>query len=192
MSETPKTPQGSEEVDFSQTYIEDLGLNWKKLRGKRVLDLGAGQADFALGAKKRGIEVISLDQEFGGNYPDKKLPQGVPYIVANMLDGIPLPDEDVDLIVSRAGLPEMTPEELEKLINETKRVLKPGGEFRFGPGWIHIRALKDNEWEKWQTLQEKVHNNKILTQEETSWRTKVNYGMNKKKERWTNFNAYIS
>lgn len=138
-------------------YLKDLGLNWEKLRGKRVLDLGAGKGEFAQEAKKRGIEVISVDYIPGGMGEDGILPEGVSYLIADMKK-LPFQNESFDLVVARAAITvPPTKDEVREAINEGKRVLKTGGEFRFGPGPISLSVevfdtselFSPEENEKW-------------------------------------------
>lgn len=46
---------------IAETYFTDLGLDWESLKGKKILDLGSGLAEFAQAVKKSGIDVVSLD-----------------------------------------------------------------------------------------------------------------------------------
>lgn len=126
--------------------LKDLGLDFDYLKNKLTLDVGAGSAAIAEEAKRKGIEVLSLDinpemwTERGMNLPD------VPYIKASA-EKLPFTDEMFDLIISHAG-PFSTVSSKKmftKILIEAKRVLKKGGELRFGPGNINANIFMTKE-----------------------------------------------
>ncbi len=132
--EADKPKEGSDEF-IAEVYLKDLGLTWDVLKGKKILDMGAGPAKFAREAKKRGIEVVSVDKIPGG-MGEVGVPKDVPYIVGDILN-LPVPDNSFDVVVSRAVAHALdSREELAKFVSEAKRVLKSGGELRFGPGYL--------------------------------------------------------
>jgi SAM-dependent methyltransferase len=159
----------------TETYFQDLGLSWEQLQNKEILDVGAGEAGFARAARLRGIRVTSVDIEQGGMGHEGKIPADVPYIVADFRTGVALPDESFDLIVGRASIHSMVEvqEDMETVIREAKRLLKPGGEFRFGPGSILISPVRQDEWGKWFDLLKKVREGKEITPEEDAWGANV-------------------
>ena len=180
MSEHTGTSQEQLEDNYAaneataEAYLMDLGLNWDMLEDKKVLDIGAGLAGFAQAAKKRGINVVSLDAhpEWWSEIGDP--PTDVPFVIG---DGkkLPFKDGSFDVIVARAAIHSMVEvlDELEAVICESKRVLKPGGELRIGPGNIAIRAVREAEWDKWFELLDKVRNKQTLNPEEDEWGAKV-------------------
>lgn len=180
MSEHTGTPQEQTEYTdeaneaTAEAYLMELGLNWDMLMGKRVLDMGAGLAGFAQAAKERGIDVISLDAhpEWWSEIGDP--PSNVPFVVG---DGkqLPFKEESFDVIVSRSAVHSMVEiqDDLESVISEARRVLKPGGEFRFGPGHINLSPVRNEEWDKWYKVLDKVRNKQTLTPEEDAWGAKV-------------------
>lgn len=136
------TPEKTGEVTNDQvaaTYLNELGLNWEDLKGKKILDLGSGLAWFAQAAKSKDVDVVSMDghpewwPEFNGP------PRDVPFLVGDARQ-MPFGDETFDMIVSRAFVQAVAAKtnDLVSVINEAKRVLKPGGEFRFGPGGMGV------------------------------------------------------
>lgn len=157
-----------------ETYLMDLGLDWDKLKDKKVLDLGAGLGKFAEAAKKRGVDVVSLDAHPEWHSNKGSLPNDIPFVVG---DGqqLPFKDEVFDVIVARAAVDSMieVKEDLEAVLSEAKRVLKTGGEFRFGPGGIGVRPVREEEWDKWFELLDKVRNKQEITSEENAWGAKV-------------------
>lgn len=53
-------------------------------------------------------------------------------MVCDIRQGLPLPDGRMDYVVSMHALPEIPPNELEDVLWELRRVLKPGGVLRLG------------------------------------------------------------
>lgn len=107
-----------------------LGLKWEDLKGKKILDIGAGSAEVAQAAAKKGIRVFSLDI----NRPEDSV-GGVEYVIADA-HNLPLVRESFDLVIAHAAPPALISggkEEAKKVFYEAVRVLKSGGEFRWGP-----------------------------------------------------------
>ena len=171
----------------AETYLNDLGLSWKVLEGKKVLDLGAGLAGFAQAAEKRGVNVISMDAHPEW-WKEGKMPKNVPYVVGDA-NQLPLKAETFDIVVARAAVHSMveTKEDLEAFLKEVKRVLKPGGEFRFGPGSVNTRPLRQDEWKKWFELLTKVRNKEEITAEEDAWGAKVFPGIEQEEQEQKDF-----
>lgn len=115
------------ELSTTDEYLNDLGLTWGLLRGKKVLDIGAGSADFAASARKRQVDVISLDK-----YKYSKPSKNQPYVKGNAFN-LPFSPETFNTVVARETIKHMVNnrEDAEKLLPEINRVLKPEGEFRF-------------------------------------------------------------
>lgn len=130
----------------AQHVLDTLGLDWEDLKGKDILEIGAGLAVLAQVAKEQGVRVISLDrgpemwEEEGG------VPDDVEYIVGEAT-ALPFKDASLDLVLSKAAPPTIsqTKEEVEQVIREAKRVLKDGGVFRFGPGYLHAAIFESSE-----------------------------------------------
>ena len=125
------------ESSVEQRILGDLGLTWDDLRGKKVLDMGAGLGELAEEGKKHGVEIISLDKLEGGAEREGGAtpPKDIPFVVADAVK-MPFGGNKFDLIISHAAPPTLSEstEEIKDILNEAKRVLKEGGEFRFGPG----------------------------------------------------------
>lgn len=131
-----KTPEGRVELD-----MQTLRLSWSTLKNKSILDVGAGNAQFAQEAQKKGIAVTCIDTEV----PEVK-PANIDYVTGNVIT-MPFQDDSFDLIVSFYGPPYCieSEQELRKMISEILRVLKPGGEFRFTTNPVTIgRNLKND------------------------------------------------
>lgn len=124
----------NENVDFVEKRAEfilgRLGLKWEDLQGKKILDIGAGPAEIAQVAAKKGIKVFSLDI----NRPEDSVGD-TEYIIADV-HHLPLVRESFDLVMAHAAPPALISggkEEAKKVFYEVARVLKSGGEFRWGP-----------------------------------------------------------
>ena len=116
-----------------RAYMEDLRLTPEDFN-KKLLDVGAGAAQFAKWAKEHGVsqEIYSLEPR-GGYISEKEKS------VAARAEAIPFADESFDLVVSNAAIPNMYIGEwstgmikgkIKNSLQEMVRVLKPGGEIR--------------------------------------------------------------
>lgn len=114
-------------------YFEDLRLTPEDFK-KRILDVGAGGAEFAKWAKEHGIanEIYSLDQR-----EEEITERGKS--VAALAEKIPFRDGSFDLVVSIFAIPniyldeegtDIIREKVKDSLNEMIRVLRPGGEIR--------------------------------------------------------------
>lgn len=133
--------------DFDH-YCRKLGIKESDLKGKRVLDLGAGKKlTFAKKAQKKGIEVISINpdledpcyanlikQEPGivDNLKNKFF--GTPNslsAIAGIAQELPFKSGVFDVITSVIAIPDYLPANIREIRNafsEMIRVLKPGGQ----------------------------------------------------------------
>lgn len=127
-----------EAEERGEIYLSDLGLNWKYLRGKKILDIGAGRAGFAEAAKRRGVEVCSLesfDAEVWQTGEAKLLRRRTSF-VGGKAEGLPFADASFDLVISHAAPPIImseTKEQVKAVMEEAKRVLKEGRDFVSAP-----------------------------------------------------------
>ncbi len=127
--ESPKKTETDPVEKRAEFILKRLGLSWEELEGKRVLDIGAGPADLALAAAKRNVEVVSIDAKMPEN-----IPGGLEYVAGDAKD-LPFQDESFDVVMAHAAPPAILADknEVKKILGEVGRVLRPGGEFRFGP-----------------------------------------------------------
>ena len=121
-----------------ETNLSDLGLTLDDLEGKKVLDVGAGPALVGEAARERGVDITSLDADpaqWTQGPTSVDIPE-VPY-VQGQAERMPFPDETFDLIIDRAGPLNAdainTEGYVQRVFTEAMRVLKTGGELRFGP-----------------------------------------------------------
>jgi ubiquinone/menaquinone biosynthesis C-methylase UbiE len=115
-----------------QNYVEDLRLTSEDFQ-KKILDVGAGSAQFAKWAKDHGVssEIYSIEPEEGRLMEREKGVIGV-------AEKLPFADESFDLLVSTAAIPNVYIGEDEHILkakvtgafSEIVRVLKSGGEAR--------------------------------------------------------------
>lgn len=136
-----------------QAYMQDLRLTPEDF-DKKILDVGAGAAQFAKWAKEHGVsrEIYSLE-------PQKEHILEKNKSVVARAEEIPLRDESFDLVVSNAAIPniyigeEKADTVKEKVINslqEMVRVIKPGGEVRLS------RVLIGKEHEPQRILSQSI------------------------------------
>jgi hypothetical protein len=100
-----------------------------EIAGSDVLDVGCGQGGLtrelaALGARVTGIEVSEEQLAVARAADDGAL--ATRYLVGRA-EAIPLPDESFDLVVFRASLHHVAPEQMSAALREAARVLRPGG-----------------------------------------------------------------
>ncbi|AKG21061.1 class I SAM-dependent methyltransferase [Calothrix sp. 336/3] len=114
------------EGKFRQLALQGLTINSGK--DDRILDLccGSGQAtQFLL---KYSQNVTGLDASpLSLQRAKKNVPQAE-YVEA-FAENMPFADNSFDLVHTSAALHEMQPEQLQQIIREVYRVLKPGGVF---------------------------------------------------------------
>lgn len=111
---------------FATRYLHDLGLSWESVKGKKTLDLGAGSGEFGYIAKKKGVNVVSLDngsqvKEFNKNLPN--------LVIGDVKNDLPFIESSFDLVIAHDSIHHFG--DLYALFDRVRRVLKEEGEFRF-------------------------------------------------------------
>jgi SAM-dependent methyltransferase len=147
------TPDHVHEANVFGAYrkIGTIVLSHPKVR--RVADVGAGKSwQFPPYYKTwYGLELIGIDidpVEMDANpVLDRR-------IVCDVVEGIPLPDESVDLVMAHSGVEHF--EDNERFLKNAFRILRPGGYFlaqfpgryasfaianRLLPGWLASKVL---------------------------------------------------
>jgi len=121
-------------AEVAQLYLVDLGLSWDELAKKRILDLGAGLGEFAQAALQHDVEVTSLELRPELWEAEGEPPIDIPYVIADAVK-LPFDDDSFDVVLSRQGPlgSEENPERFIRMMQEALRVLRPGGQLRFGP-----------------------------------------------------------
>ncbi len=127
----------------SENLLFHFGLSWKDLRGRKVLEVGASYAALAAEGKRKGLgDIVSLDfhpyeeAEERGNY------------IRGAVEHLPFQQEYFDIVISSRG--PLSPwgrsnEELKVPLQESWKVLKPGGRVFIWPAWIEKHAARDKE-----------------------------------------------
>lgn len=140
-----QTEQEEKESPVEKRILGDLGLTWEDLRGKKVLDVGAGLGELAEVGKKHGVEIVSLDKFEGKKHEGGQTPpKDISFVTADAAH-MPFSDNSFDIIISHAAVPSPSgsPEEAEAILSEARRVLKDEGEFRFGPGYLPLKPEEE-------------------------------------------------
>jgi 2-polyprenyl-6-hydroxyphenyl methylase/3-demethylubiquinone-9 3-methyltransferase len=111
-------------VNTQQIYQETVGDYMNARPGQVVVDVGGGRrCSFAhhrrpeLGTKIIAVDVSEDELAVNTDVDEKH--------VADVTDGLPVGDEEADLVVSHSVLEHLT--EVRPFLADTRRVLKPGG-----------------------------------------------------------------
>lgn len=149
-------------------YLNDLVLTEQDLAGQKVLDLGSGDPEFAGLAKAKGIDVVSVDLYKSVD------PQGLSVVTGDAMR-LPFKEESFDRILARGSVHAAVESvgQLKQLVGEAKRVLKPGGDFRFAPGCVEVMPLSLDEGNKVAAIFETQENGGHLTPEEDDFLAKI-------------------
>jgi len=150
----PRIPHTQETKKRAEDVIGWLGLSFNDLRKKVVLDVGADAGEVAAEGNRRGCTIISLDRLPEGVLWGNGIQENIPYTVGDARL-LPFADSTFDYVLSHAAPPTTwteTPELVARTLEEYVRVVKPGGEVRFGSGY-HIIGKEAVEhlqtwWEK--------------------------------------------
>ncbi len=116
--------KGDKKLAFER-YAEDLFLDENALDGKKILDVGSNIPLFRdyLEGKYPETKVINIDQEFNTSLDAQALAEHLPFA-----------DNSFDLIVAHSSLTGWgIYENVEQILQEFIRVLRPNGEIRIGP-----------------------------------------------------------
>ncbi len=137
-----------------KSYLQEVGLTMNDLRGKKLLDIGAGTGYFVKEAVRHGVDAYAIDilpPDSSGHLPRSEpiVPAEIPTFVQGSAYQLPFADNTFDVIVSRyaplsnfewaeddgaLGKSEDPLGAKYPAIYEAMRVLKPGGEIRFELG----------------------------------------------------------
>ena len=113
-------------------YLEkfDLGENGEKLQGKKILDLGAGQSNFAETFNNKpelNTTIIRLDAK----YPEFK-PEYLKSAVSGVAQSLPFADNSFDEVLASYSI-YWVKDKLPEALRETIRVTRSGGRIQIYP-----------------------------------------------------------
>lgn len=152
MIERPRTHTIEEAETTADIYLGNLGLEWSQLKGKNVLDIGAMDAAFENAARRRGVNVTSVDKDvIEGDYAP---PKDSNYVVANATK-LPFADDAFDYAIAHTSTMNYIEEKydfdteylkyVEDALREASRVLKPGGRFHFTATLLDEQELREGD-----------------------------------------------
>ncbi len=150
-------------LEAFHNYLDDLGLAEADIKGKKVLDAGAGARTFASYCIKNGVnnEIYSLEPRVGESYPEEEKELAIildeetkqqidSKTVKAVAEQMPFQDQSMDLVLIRAAMPgfdsgmgEEMRFSIQRVFDEIVRVLTSGGEARLYPIYL-------NEYEKFR------------------------------------------
>ena len=119
-------------TDYPSQLCRHLVEKFAMKKGEKLLDIGCGRGDFTKGFKDLGLEVSGIDREKG----DSEMLQGIDVQISSDLekDAFPFEDGVFDVVFSKSVIEHIR--NPEHFMQETKRVLKPGGRvIAMTPDW---------------------------------------------------------
>lgn len=134
-----------EDTYQSKVILPNLLRMLSPKKGERILDLACGQGFFTGEIKKAGATVIGSDIAPELIVEAKARVPGVPFYVAPATKLSFAKDAEFDAVVCVLALQNM--EDLQKVLTEVARVLKPNGRFIAVLNHPTFRVLKRSSWE---------------------------------------------
>jgi len=103
------------------------------LKDCTVADLGSGPGVLSAQIVNRVKKVIPVDAapemiKFIENHPEIFPTNVVEPKVGDFNDGLPLPDESVEIVIASGVVPEILPDQEDRFLSEIMRILKVGGQ----------------------------------------------------------------
>lgn len=161
MEKFEREPSIRDETDEEvfQAYMEDLRLTPEDF-DKKILDVGAGAAQFATWAKEHRVssEIYSLE-------PQKEYLAEKDKSVVARAETMPFADESFDLVVSNGAIPniyidqrnaDVVKEKVTNSLHEMVRVIRPGGEIRLAR--VLMRKASESQRMLSQSVEEALEN----------------------------------
>ncbi len=153
MGYTPEYFQGQlskSDVKVAVQYgrlLRGAGVDPAALRGRRVLDAGCGAGPALRYLERLGAEAIGLDLVLYALRQARRQVRA-PLVAGDLSQGIPLASESVDLVLLADVIEHLEPEAGRLLLEECRRVLRPGGRVIVGTvnGWDVRRLLQGRRW----------------------------------------------
>jgi demethylmenaquinone methyltransferase/2-methoxy-6-polyprenyl-1,4-benzoquinol methylase len=116
---------------MNRVMTAGLDRRWRRITldetvaaGDRVLDACCGTGDLAIGARRRGADVVGVDFSRAMLERARRKDAGVEWVEADVLH---LPFEDGEFDAATVGFGVRNVEDLEAGLRELRRVLRPGG-----------------------------------------------------------------
>lgn len=112
---------------------------------QKVADIGCGSGRHSLMMLNEGFSVIGIDssetsiniaRKITGSYPQER----VQFLVKNIIQGLPFEDNSIDAVVCWGVLHYLVGLQVRFVLDEVKRILKPGGKFA-----LTLRSIDDSE-----------------------------------------------
>lgn len=110
-------------------YCEMFDYNRHNLKGKKILDVGAGDSEFAQKAGKFGADVVRLDPRYSGGY---NTPRDTQDVVMAIAQSLPFGENVFDETIASHSLCWVFTDREEALF-EMIRVTKPEGKIKIHP-----------------------------------------------------------
>jgi ubiquinone/menaquinone biosynthesis C-methylase UbiE len=129
------------EKRFRHLFLRDLTVD----KDARVLDLCCGSGQSTKILAERSQHVVGLDASPLSLARAKKNVPQAEYVEA-FAEDMPLEDDLFDLVLTNTALHEMKPDQLQQILAEVQRVLKPGGVFTI------VDFHRPNNWLFWLPL----------------------------------------
>lgn len=136
-------------MSILKRYLDCMEMDEEYLRGKFILDIGAGSTGFGRECILDGIaDVISVEPNPDYSEMSQVLMlsgESTPLIIG-LSQRLPFMDEVFDLVVSSLAVPMLceSEEEVRATLEEMCRVVKMGGEIRIADIVIHRREDLEN------------------------------------------------
>lgn len=134
-----------------QELLRDICDELEIKKGEKILEAGCGTGNLALEIKKRGGDVVGLDNCREALDIYKKKDPNAEVVLADLTQKLPFPDNYFDKITSNNTLYTILRKKQLAIVKEFYRVLKPGGMVvvsNLMEGWspvrIYIVGIKEN------------------------------------------------
>ena len=132
-----------EQSDFVESNKQIVKARFKELSDKKVLDLGCGYGYYTNYFQNIGADVLGVDGSINMIGIARSRYKNCNFEICDITERLPYENETFDLLFCNQVL--MDVDNIEKVISECYRTLKPNGIFYFS---IVHPAFYDSEWIK--------------------------------------------
>ncbi|MGC6176677.1 class I SAM-dependent methyltransferase [Lacrimispora sp. 38-1] len=143
-------------------HVYYLAHKWSESGFKKILDLGSGLGRHSIFFAQQGFDVSAIDiSEYGINYLKEWSKKENLDIEAKVGDMVALPYKDnyFDCVFAYHSISHADTEGIYKIISETERILKKGGE-------IYTSMCSKESWDFSKSGFPKIDKNTVLNKEE--------------------------